>query len=425
MSTFTIGRVGVDVANGGDGNTLNHPLDWSQAGRQVTLRGIQKQSSDNAATWLVEQILGLDPANNPDEEWVPITSATVPELNGYFRVLSAQAVLGQGSLGTGTGIVQWQVVAERARIASAPTVQVPTIYAGMTNTVGVVTASNPQLMLALPSGYGSTWGVTGTAGTRAGENGTSDIFHANVAIPSNAQVTLNSYVPPANYYTAASYVDRSGFGQAVGRSDGVPADGWRIGNGLIRVQSVSGATFTASWWTGSAWTTATSFTVSAISSWSGSATTGATLAFKSVQVLRNAPDECVVRLTASATYATGPYPVTVDVSVRRGDKLARIYVSGATSSATFGFTSTTACTAITGGLRSTAVVNTRYVTLTSDKHTSTSTANGTLTASAPSGGKCMFAVGGATATTGSPDGAAQIALQGFVIYGSTQLVVVG
>ena len=425
MSTFTIGRIGVDVANGGDGATLNHPFEWSQSGRQVTLQGIQKQSSDNTATWLVEQILGLDPSNNPDEEWVPITSATVPELNGYFRIVSADATLPQGSLGAGTAIVQWQVVAERARIASAPTVQVPTIHAGLTNSVSVTTGSNPQLLLALPSGFGSTWGETGTAGTRAGENGTSDIFYANVAIPSNAQVTLNSYLPPANYYTAAAYVDRSGFGQAVGRADGVPSDGWRISNGLIRLQSFSGATFTVSWWNGSAWTTASSFTLSVISSWSGSATTGATLTYRSVQILRNAPDECVIRLTGSAAYATGPYPVTVDVSVRRGDKLARIYVSGATSSATFGFTSTTLCTAITGGLRSTSLVNTRYVTLTSDKHTSTSTANGTLTASAPSGGKVMFTVGSGTATTGSPDGASQVALQGFVIYGSTQLVVVG
>jgi len=106
MSTFTIGRIGVDVANGGDGATLNHPFEWSQSGRQVNLQGIQKQSSDNTATWLVEQILGLDPSNNPDEEWVPITSATVPELNGYFRIVSADATLPQGSLGAGTAIVQ-------------------------------------------------------------------------------------------------------------------------------------------------------------------------------------------------------------------------------------------------------------------------------------------------------------------------------
>lgn len=426
MSAFTIGRVGVDTASGGDGTSLQHPFDWQQNGRTVHLQGLHQAATDAAAVWLQQQIIGLDPANNPDEEWIPITSSTVSDLNGYFRVTAAAANIPRGSLGSGTRFVEWSVTMERAGIARSPTVEMQTVYAGLTNSMGVTTGT---LLLAAPTGTGTTWPIIGIASTRAGENGTSDIYYVtSTATSASGLVAVRSQIAPADYYRASAYVERAGYGMAVGRVDGLPSEGWRVGNGLVRVSGFANNDFDFSWWNGSAWTTAVSMFVQLEADAGAFQTSGAVLAVKSFQVLRNAPDECVVRLVASCAYATYPFSATIDVSVRRGDRLVRIYTTGGSAAAQMGFNSTTpGFTSITQGLRTTATVSSQYMVLTSNLASTKSTANGTLTASTPAGGKCMFGLGVSStgSTTGDPNGATGVAAQAYLSYGSTQRVVVG
>lgn len=421
MSTFTIGRIGVDTASGGDGTTLQHPYEWSQQGRMVTLAGIHQAATDAAAVWLQRQIIGLDPANNPDEEWVPVTSSTASDLNGYFRVTGAQAVIPQGSLGTGTRLVQWQVQMERAPAWRSPLVEMSLVYATLTNSSSI---TNVCGLNAVPNGGVVDWSPSfGTYGTRAGENGTAEVNYVPVAAALSAGTGVTKIqLAPASHYTASAYIESATLGKVVGRGDAAPGDGWRIGNGLIRAGSFTNNTFSFQWWNGSSW--ATGSTIKFEPQYANTATR----TWRSVSVLRNSPDECALRLVLAgnitATSITAVF--TFDIALRRGERFLRCYAAGAANTShKVGFSTTVGSTSTTWGIRSTATINSQYVVFTSDNGTTKDTTNGTLAAASVASGRSFFSVGvsGDGTTNGGLDGSDAVQKQAFVVYGSSQRVV--
>lgn len=422
MSTFTIGRIGVDTSAGGDGTTLQHPFDWQQQGRVVQLQGLHQAATDAAAVWLMQQILGLDPSNNPDEEWVPVTSATVATLNGFFRVTSATATVPQGSLGTGTRLVQWSVTMERAPAWRQPITELSLLSATLTNSSSV---TNVVGLIAAPQNTAIDWQTSwsgGTYATRAAENGTVEINYPNAAqsLSASSKVT-KLQVSPGSFYSGSAYIESATLGKVVGRGDAAVGDGWRIGNGIVRAGSFSTNTFSFQWWNGSSWVTGT--TIKYVPQ---SALT-ATRAFKTVSVLRNAPDECALRLVLGVTFTdsiTALY--TFDIVARRGERLLRCYASGAASTShQLAFNATTASTSTTWGIRSTNKISSEYVVITSDNGTTKDTTNGTLGSSNPASGKTYFGLGvsGDGTTNGKPDGSDYVSQQSYVVYGSSQRVV--
>lgn len=420
MSTFTIGRIGVDTSAGGDGTSFQHPFDWQQQGRMVTLQGLHQASTDSAAVWLQQQIIGLDPANNPDEEWVPLTSSTVSELNGFFRVASASAVIPQGSLGTGTRLVQWQVQLERAPAWRRPRIDLPTVYAGVTNGMGVTVRMDGQ---SLPTDTVERWGLMGASYTvtRASEHGTVDYrYYDGNAVTYVLNVPTTASWAPGTHYSGSSYIERVNVGKVVGRLDAPVSDGYRVSNGLVRIQpDTGGTTLTFQFWNGSAWTGTKSFN---FESYGGTATD---YAMRRVTVLRNDPTECVLRVWMPSQVAGW---TTMDLAVRRGERFCRLFVTGeGISQFTLKFSSNTACTSTTWGVRTSSTVNGQHIVLVSDYGTNKGTpgTNGSLALPVGSTRTTMsFGIGASgSSTTGNvPDGADSVAKQYFAAVGETQRV---
>jgi hypothetical protein len=419
---LTLGRIGLATASGGDARTLNEPYEWQQSGQQITLTGVYKASSDADATSFANGVTGLDPSLS-DDGWVPVTSSVVSQLDGYYKVLSAQAGFGRASLGTGTLLVDWQVTLERPRLFRRPRIEMPAVYAGLTNGMSVTTytvaASVPTGTLTrVESAYG---GVAPSNTTRAGETGTVDLYYApGVAIATNGSVTWAQVVAPASYYVgSASIIDA--VGPMHGRRDIDIASCYTLGNGLVRLTATS-SQLSVSWWTGSAWSTTRAVQVCHEI---GGTTYAWTLS--SCQILRNSPVECVLRLSGSSNVTIGG-EVSVDVSLRRGDRCFRIVAAAqnASTGLQIRFGSSTASTSTTYGIRNTTALSSEYLVLTSDYGSTKNTTAGRLT-NGTSRNRSYFGIGvtsgGGTGT--GVDAADGIGAQLYQVVGEQLRVVFG
>lgn len=428
MTTFSIGRIGVALANGGDGLDLAHPFAWQQNGRNVSLQGRHEAASQAAAVFFVNQILGLDPQNNPDEKYIPVYSATVTELNGWFAVLAVSATINPGTFGTGgTLFVDWQIQIVRAAAWRRPKIEIPTAYAGVVNGWGVTSA---YLLESMP-GTVVNRGLTTTGGlTRAGERGTVNLGSLAGWTPASwpgADYDTSRYVvDPDDFYIGAPYIEDTTLGSTyVGRAD-IGTSFARIGNGLVRVLGQVGSTcqLTFQWWDGAAWTSGVAFNFS-IGYFLGY-TTAPTIA--SAVIIKNAADECILRFACFQTFSplgSDLDNINVDVSCRRGDRCVRIFMSGGFFGAQMAAASATAGTSKAWGMRFTSAVDSEYVVMTSDYGTTRDLVNGSLSASTGYP-PIMFGLGvssGGGTGTGLND-ADGVGSQLMAVYGTTQDVVV-
>lgn len=426
MTTFSIGRIGVALANGGDGLDLAHPFSWQQNGRNVSLQGRHEAASQAAAVFFVNQILGLDPQNNPDEKYVPVYSATVTELNGWFAVLAASATINPGTFGTGgTLFVDWQIQIVRAAAWRRPKIEIPTAYAGVVNGWGVVAAD----VLESQPGTIVNWGVSSTASTRAGERGTVNVGrlagYTPASWPGASYVTARYVVDVDDYYIGAPYIEDTTLSSTyVGRAD-IGTSFARIGNGLVRVLGQVGTAcqLTFQWWNGAAWTSGVTFNFS-IGYFLGITTT---LQIASAAIIKNAADECILRFLCfrASGFGSDADNVNVDVSCRRGDRCVRIFMSGGVFGGQMAAASATAGTSKSWGMRFTSTIDSEYVVITSDIATTRDLVNGSL--SSGTGPPIMFGIGvssGGGTGTGLND-ADGIGQQLMAVYGTTQEVVVG
>lgn len=343
--SMTIGRVGVTTANGGDGAVLDGPESVARDGTTLTVRGAVYGSAHAASMWRARQIAGLA---DRDEPVVPVTFSDAPELDGYYRVLSA--ALDYQVVGTSTyeAVIPWQVQLEQIPDFRLPRIEFPVVYGRLSNGHGLTSVD-------------IAWGTPGTvvdqyndittlSTTRSvGDGSTSAVWYVDntpVAGPTSAVNRL--VVAPANLYHASARVEwdiaSSPYRSVTGRASWPQAGGVRLGNGLVRVEwaAATSSTLTVSWWDGASWSTASNFTLSAPAS-------AGTFTATSARVLRNTPEQCVVRFTARPSVAAYG-AVTFDVMVRRGVRWATIYGQSLVSLFwVLGFTSTTATSAITGG----------------------------------------------------------------------------
>lgn len=423
MTGFSIGRIGLAANVGGDGLSFSHPFAWSQQGLQISLQGLHVCATDAQAVWLMNNIIGLSPAANPDETWVPVCSQTVSQICGFMRVTDAQAVIERGSLGSGgTRIVQWQVSGERALSGGgASRVEIPTVVSRMAN--GWSPAIDYIAVQSVPTGsfIRSFYGSSTDSEARTAENGTTD---TRVLFDNSGSVSVAPTVmvyPPDDHYVASAYV-KATEGVVVGRRDAsIGSDTLVIGNGLVRITPTA-TTLDFSWWNGSSWVSATSFAVL----FNSLATT-----INRQLILRNTPEECVLRLTCTTSVTHATFGITrgvegtIDIGVRRGDLFLKVYTTYQDSAPhQLRFNSNTTCvtTNTTNGIRTSATVSSRYPFLTSDYATTTDTTNGRLTSGNRT--KCTFAIGVGSATTGTLAGVAGLSRQTFGAWGEAQRVVV-
>jgi hypothetical protein len=424
--SLTIGRLGVSTANGGDGRTLEEPFAWSANGRDVTIQGIHKAANDADATWFHESIAALDPSMSPDEPDIPVTSSTVSTLNGYYSVTSASSRIPPGSQGTGHLLVEWQVSMRRGRDWRQPRVEQTTTIAGIVQSGG---ASTADAMLTLPGDASQLSLGYSTRYTRTAESGTAELgYSAGQTVSAFYQTYRKGWnVAPGSFYKSGAYIVDTGktYGTTIGRRDFDDVTAPRIGNGLVRcsVDSSNPSRFTVANWNGSTWNSGRAFTFYNLGNSTQFHATSAT-------VIRNGPAECALRFSGRFITGTTVYAgVNVDVCVGRGDRLVRFYTSAdLLTDWQIRCVTTTACTAVTGGLRSTSTISSEYQVMLSDYTPSTDTTNGRIpdVAAVPAL-KRYYAVGWTSggSTSSTPDGAAPLVLQGFFTTTNALRVVTG
>lgn len=341
VGTFQIGRIGLAVANGGDGYSFEEPSEIKQSGRQLELTGFQQESTIAALTWLRDQILGL--TQQVGETAVPVRFSDYTHLNGYYRVASSSADRSPAG-------VAWSVSLERVTDWVSPKVDLYLIGGLLTNSHSVTAG---YLFYAVPPG--GVWDSLGVVGSRSTGDSVSIPYDTVSSISGVTNTVTNYTVDPQYWYRSGArieydIVDNGTFTTVVGRrsfrTDATTGQ-LRISNGVVRfLWDTGNGEMNVSWWDGSQWETATTFT----NYIGGNAQTAIAAA-----VIRNNADECSVRYTLTET---GIDVIEfVDVTLRRGSRNVVCYsqlTQARTAAWEVRFTTPASCTAITGGLRRTS-----------------------------------------------------------------------
>lgn len=418
--SWTIGRLGVTTVNGGDGETLAGPegVDGGsavvRAGDELTVTGsldYGTYSTTALLTWQAEQLVGL---NHGDEPVVPVTFSDAPRLDGFYRVTDVS--LDYQMVGAGKGFVPYQIGLAAITDVHLSRVEYPTVY-GLRGNAHSVTSYD--LMAAVPGptqDYTAPFTVDSSTSRPVAEGSAAVLVLDDGATAAGGTGVGRLIVAPASYYHAGCRVEydvtgAGGFRQAVGRQSFAPSGTLRVGNGLARAVITYGTAAASKlevqWWDGSQWDTATEFYLEGVS-------VHGELVYYSATILRNTAESCTVRFNVLPdTLATGA--TTVDVTVRRGSRWVMLYVQSVTEAQwRLGFSTSTACTSLTSGLRRTSnnAGGNREIIVGSDAATFDTT-NGRVTSSLliADPRRTTFAVGvelGGSGATGQNAAAAQL-----------------
>lgn len=155
-------------------------------------------------------------------------------------------------------------------------------------------------------------------------------------------------LPPANWYDMAATVKVAG--QAVcGRQVVSNPTNWELSNGLVKVTPHAAHLFDVTspvFATPSNWGTAKGVQAGYFDGTNWQSVFPA----QSFVVLRTAPEEAAIRLPAQVTVASGTTTVNVDISLRRGARMATVRLTSPWATRWgIGFDTTTACTSLTSG----------------------------------------------------------------------------
>lgn len=321
MSTLTIGRVGMDVAD----YTASAV---SLGGGTVQLKGTISASSSTIAEVLVEQLLGY--ANTPDELFVPVTWTGGPSnLPGFYRVRGA-SMASQSSVGN---LYDFTVDLERVRSYTAPLIE-STIIGGdrESSDTGLVT---PVAWHAVPStakGYELSV-LTPTRTTKTVDGGTVAYYTDGTNVLYDA--TPEWYLSASSWYVGASSLTVADY-LVTGRECANEPTDWVLSNGLVKfTANAASAAITSSLYSGGSWGSTGDWQVVRRTA---PTTFTALDAPHTLTVLRNDPACVTIRLTHDAASAiSGAYfAVYVDVSLRRGSNTAVVTLS-TRGSYTWGF----------------------------------------------------------------------------------------
>lgn len=369
MSILTIGRVGLDA----DQVEVN---DWDQSGRTISVSG-ELWSTVADAKVLRQQLAGY--VDNLDEPIVPVTWSEDSSVDGYYWVRSADVTTMPVSLVT--GIFGFSVTLEQVDGFAGPLMET-VITGAVRSNAHSITSSNAVAAIGVSDEVlefnDSSNPVSSGKFTRSAEDGTVRI------IKTNTYVRRQSFsIAPADWYLTSARIELgSPLRAVVGSQIPETMTDWRLSNGLVRV-AITASGFTLSGWDGSAWSTAK------VLQFTFSGTAISTYTIAGVRVLRNSPEECILRvsfdipsalLTALGAGAVRGY---ADVALRRGDRMARFVLVTSRTLSTPGvkLQTTEAGTNLTGGLRATSndADGHRYVLSTPVAHT-TDTTNGAIAA---------------------------------------------
>lgn len=312
MGTFMLGRVGLELSTGEvDG--------WSESGSRVNVTGYTTYGSVEQALVVRAQFMGY--VDSPDEDCVPVVWSERPETDGFYRVMSVR--FSSTPDGAPFGVLYWDVELERVQGYAAPLLELMTLGTVRVNTHGLVSATQA---ICVPDASKSVAFFEPETGVfipfspdviREGSTGSVKVFE----LVSSFRYLTQFYLDPSAHYAGAATLYAGEFGlTAVGRQIQNDPAHWVLSNGLLELMPVESDDFDLQFrmWMDGAWSPWTPFTMVA-----GPSTRVPMPAPHSVTVLRNSPEEVVVRLLT--TEGAGEYsPVTVDFSLKRGSRYVSV-----------------------------------------------------------------------------------------------------
>lgn len=363
--TFTLGRVTLDDSCAIDVYELT--------GNRVRVQGDFAGASLDHTKAMRQGVAGY--AGNSDEPWISGTWDQDSSFDGYFSVVPGS--IPTRSL-TGNGLMRWSVDLDRVPGYAMPMLESRLLGALRVNSHSVTSAS----AYALHGVPRAAVDVSGYYATNVVESGTVRVTDTGEVIafvcqtnasPSYTDDTPQWICPPARYYDGACVIE-AGSTRRVIVGEQLPLsaiDNWRIGNGLVRVSFANSATdslntLNVETFDGSVWDTA--------KAWQLTFKTGVPTNYagpvRAVTVIRNSPEQCILRVVLGSL--TGDIPILLDISVRRGARLAEFYSDSAVP---------------TG---SGWAVGTRSLVLTTGEATSDMVAGGRATSNDASGNRYIY-----------------------------------
>lgn len=300
----------------------------SQSGAELSLTGEESTPPDTravveAAHRNVNGLLGA---------LVPAMFSEKAHLSGFFRVTGASSELFDR---LGVVRARWSLSLERIGFERDVEFEsrVPTI-ARASEVTG--TASFWHAPPGAFDDYFTGGTVPSSSVTRTGSDGAITVFRG---IP--VDVAPRWTVGAADYLKGSARVSFDGIRHA--GTDSPATAAWSFGNSLMQVSSTAGASVEIA-------VIASDGSLKSVKGWSPTVNGTAPSSAPEFTILRNDPEEVVVRLS----YASSPGRMTVDLSLRRGAR----FVTGIIkrfSAATLGVARTAAESAsvVTGGLRAT------------------------------------------------------------------------
>ncbi|MET7739618.1 hypothetical protein [Streptomyces sp. NPDC005385] len=288
-------------------------------------------------TWLHGQVAAMGPA-----KVVPVTFRDKAERDGYYAVNSATSALTDYQNEVATA--DWSL--DLTRLGSEAEVD---IQSRLTGAVRQNDFSLTGTKWHAPS-IGHYAYLTGTTTpsnhNRVTEDGTIRVY---TSIPANTSPRWGC--APENYLAGASRLLTTAFvpteNQVEGINREVPVTGWTLTNGLVNVTPhASAGRLTVGLYSSGSYKTV---------DWNITSGGSNLLAWQSLSVLRNDPEQVVIRLVSQRSATTGGRD-TLDLTLRRGAQFVEGYLQ-TTTSATLGIAganASTSASAANGSISSTA-----------------------------------------------------------------------
>lgn len=403
---------------------------FDMSGRHISLKGFlysQPASFSPGAAELAQvlaerqRLMGY--VGNFDESVVPIIWDCDPTVNGFYRITDAKVDFDGPSMET--GVFNFTVEADQILGYASPQFEVLILGAGITNPHGVTGES----WFAFPDVVSEQLYRTDCrdAYTRNTPDGALQ-FTRCFAFYSG---TLRYYLTPESFYVGAGVIEvNDPLEICVGTQIPRSPDDWRLSNGLVRVTPGGDGRFAISHYDGTQWDNAKVFEIAghepvgydAVNGFNAGRITG----FSNLTILRNSPETVSIRLSCNVELGFTWGRVFVDITLRRGDRMARFYLhSDQSDDYRVRPYIAEAATALTGGLRATNSDGdgNRYVIAYGSKAVTTTLATGTVALSAISN-QFDFGIGseiGGSAAIGSAT--AQALIEEF-FAGQTELLLV-
>lgn len=330
-SQITIGRFGLDI-------TTSEIDTWDMGGDRVQVSGEVYCTSVGEALAARQQILGL--ADNPDEPIVPVFWVEDSSLDGMYEVVSSKVETAQMTLTN--GVLPWSAVLRRPRGSASMITEQILSGAGRDGYLLVLTPRFWSAVPALSSWVSSTGSPTSPTGFlgRIPYNASPGLESQSIIENSSlADATVTTYSPPAaHYYGAVTLRTGDPLYAQVGRQIANTPDDWEIDNGLVKITNPANTAHVCDieFYPSGGLTTPTVTYSLEYGYFDGSWTTGGYNP-EVITCIRNGREEVSVRLRGD---------VTIDISLRRGDRGVIFTVRGTSAKHGIGFDTTTACTNI-------------------------------------------------------------------------------